>query len=148
LIGVARAKQLVASGQFINSKIAYAFGLVDAVIDPVFDWRELAEVSLDKAQAGRVEETPEELEFAAFDGEFNHPLLAREGFEKQAKGITRKAPVALKTAMSLIDQGSGLDLQDGLQLELDSLTAIFATQDARTGLESILSGQKPNYVGK
>jgi enoyl-CoA hydratase/3-hydroxyacyl-CoA dehydrogenase len=147
LIGVARTKQLVAGGQFINAKKAYALGLVDTVIDPVFDWRELAELSLDKAQAGRVEETPEELEFAAFDGDFNHPLLAREGFEKQAKGITRKAPVALKTAMSLIDQGSGLDLQDGLQLELDGLKTIFATQDARTGLESILSGKKPSYIG-
>ena len=71
-----------------------------------------------------------------------------EGFEKLAKGIARKAPVALKTAMSLIDQGSGLDLRDGLQLELDGLKTIFATQDARTGLESILSGQKPNYIGK
>ncbi len=147
LIGIARAKQLIASGQFINAKKAYALGLIDAVIDPVFDWRELAEVSLDKAQAGCVEETPEELEFAAFDGDFKHSLLAREGFEKQAKGITRKAPVALKTAMSLIDQGSDLDLQDGLQLELDGLKTIFATEDARTGLSSILSGQKPNYIG-
>jgi enoyl-CoA hydratase/3-hydroxyacyl-CoA dehydrogenase len=147
LIGVARTKQLVAGGQFINAKKAYALGLVDAIIDPVFDWRDLAEMSLDTAQAGRVEETSEELEFAAFDGDFNHPLLAREGFEKQAKGITRKAPVALKTAMSLIDQGSGLDLQDGLQLELDGLKTIFATQDARTGLESILSGKKPSYIG-
>ncbi|MCK4509326.1 MAG: enoyl-CoA hydratase/isomerase family protein, partial [Desulfuromonadales bacterium] len=147
LIGVARAKQLIASGQFINAKKAYAFGLIDAIIDPVFDWRELAEFSLDKAQAGRVEETSEELEFAAFDGDFNHPLLAREGFEKQAKGITRKAPVALKSAMSLIDQGAGLDLQQGLQLELDGLKTIFATQDAQTGLSSIITGQKPNYTG-
>jgi enoyl-CoA hydratase/3-hydroxyacyl-CoA dehydrogenase len=148
LVGVARAKQLIASGQFINAKKAFSLGLVDAVIDPVFDWRELAGLSLDKAQAGRVEETPEELEFAAFDGDFSHPLLAREGFEKQAKGITRKAPIAMKMAMDLIDQGSKLDLQDGLQLELDGLKSIFVTQDARTGLSSILSGQKPSYIGK
>jgi enoyl-CoA hydratase/3-hydroxyacyl-CoA dehydrogenase len=148
LIGVARAKQLIASGQFINAKKAFSLGLIDTVIDPVFDWRELAELSLDKAQAGRVEETPEELEFAAFDGDFSHPLLAREGFEKQAKGITRKAPIAMKMAMDLIDQGSKLDLQDGLQLELDGLKSIFATQDARIGLSSIISGQKPSYIGK
>jgi enoyl-CoA hydratase/3-hydroxyacyl-CoA dehydrogenase len=148
LIGVARTKQLIASGQFINAKKAYAYGLVDDVIDPVFDWRELAELTLDKAQAGKTEETAEELEFAAFDGDFGHPLLGREGFEKQAKSITRKAPVAMKMAMALIDQGSKLDLQDGLQLELDGLRVIFATQDARTGLSSILSGQKPTYVGK
>ena len=148
LIGIARAKQLIASGQFINAKKAYGFGLVDAVIEPVFDWRELADFSLDKAQAGRIEETAEEQEFAEFDGDFSHPLLAREGFEKMAKGVTRKAPIAMKKAMSLIDQGFAMDLQDGMQLELDGLKSIFATQDARTGLASILSGQKPTYIGK
>ncbi len=148
LIGTARAKQLIASGQFINAKKAYAFGLVDAEIDPLFDWRELAELKLDKPQAGRSEESPEEAAFAEFNGDFDHPLLNREGFEKQAKGIRRKAPIALKMAMDLIDQGASLDLQDGLQLELKGLKTIFATQDARTGLSSILSGQKPNYVGK
>jgi len=148
LIGIARAKQLIASGQFINAKRAYALGLIDVIIEPVLDWRELAEVSLDKSQAGREETTAEELAFAEFDGEFDHLLLTREGSEKLAKTISRKAPIALKVAMRLIDQGFAMDLQDGLQMELDGLKIIFATQDARTGLSSILSGQKPNYTGK
>ncbi|MDT8443070.1 MAG: 3-hydroxyacyl-CoA dehydrogenase NAD-binding domain-containing protein [Desulfuromonadales bacterium] len=148
LIGVARAKQLIATGQFINAKRAYAYGLIDTIIEPVLDWRELAEVSLDKAQAGREAETVEELAFAEFNGELNHPLLTGEGSEKLAKTLSRKAPIALKTAMRLIDLGFAMDLQDGLQLELDSLKIIFATEDAHTGLSSILSGQKPNYTGK
>ncbi|MGK2905062.1 MAG: 3-hydroxyacyl-CoA dehydrogenase NAD-binding domain-containing protein [Desulfuromonadales bacterium] len=148
LIGVARAKQLIASGQFINAKRAYACGLIDAIIEPVLDWRELAEVSLDQAQAGREEETAEEQAFAEFNGELNHPLLTREGSEKLAKTLSRKAPVALTTAMRLIDQGIAMDLQDALQLELDGLKIIFATQDARTGLSSIITGQKPAYTGK
>ncbi|MGK2944994.1 MAG: 3-hydroxyacyl-CoA dehydrogenase NAD-binding domain-containing protein [Desulfuromonadales bacterium] len=148
LIGIARAKQLIATGQFINAKRAYAYGLIDAIIEPVLDWRELAEVSLDKAQAGREAETTEDLVFAEFNGELSHPLLSREGSEKLAKTLSRKAPVALKTAMDLIDQGVAMDLQDGLQLELNALKIIFATQDAQTGLSSILSGQKPNYTGK
>ena len=148
LIGIARAKQLIATGQFINAKRAYAYGLIDAIIEPVLDWRELADVSLDKAQAGRDTETAEELAFAEFNGELSHPLLSREGSEKLAKTLSRKAPVALKIAMDLIDQGFAMDLQDGLQLELNALKIIFATQDAQTGLSSILSGQKPNYTGK
>jgi enoyl-CoA hydratase/3-hydroxyacyl-CoA dehydrogenase len=148
LIGPARAKWLVASGQFINAKQAYAFGLVDALIDPVLDWRELAEFTLDRAQAGRSAETPEEDEFAAFDGRLDHPLLKRAGFEKQAKGLQRKAPLALKTAMDLIDQGYKLELQAGLQLELDGLQTIFATEDALSGLSGIISGQKPTFIGK
>ncbi len=122
--------------------------MLDAVIDPVFDWRELADFSLNKAQAGLQEASAEELEFAAFDGDLHHPLLSRPGAEKLAKTLSRKAPIALQTAMRLIDQGFGHDLQDGLRLELDGLQTIFATQDARSGLSSILTGQKPNYVGK
>ncbi|MDH3454531.1 MAG: 3-hydroxyacyl-CoA dehydrogenase/enoyl-CoA hydratase family protein [Desulfuromonadales bacterium] len=148
LIGVARAKQLIASGQFINAKRAYAYGLIDAIIEPVLDWRELAAVSLDKAQAGREAESAEELAFAEFNGELNHPLLTGEGSEKLAKTLSRKAPVALKMAMSLIDRGFALDLQDGLQLELAGLKTIFATKDAQIGLSSILTGQKPTYSGK
>ncbi len=148
LIGVARAKQLIASGQFINAQQAYAYGLVDAVVEPLFDWRGLAEVSLEQCQAGRVQVTAQELEFAQFNGDLDHPLLAREEHAKLAKAISRKAPIALKTAMNLVDRGFGLDLQKGLQLELDGLKRIFATEDARTGLSSILSGKKPNYIGK
>jgi enoyl-CoA hydratase/3-hydroxyacyl-CoA dehydrogenase len=148
LIGIARAKQLIASGQFINAKRAYACGLIDAIIEPVLDWRELAEVSLDKAQAGREQESSEELAFAEFNGELSHPLLTQEGSEKLAKTLSRKAPVALTMAMRLIDQGFAMDLHDGLQLELDGLKTIFATKDAQVGLSSILSGQKPNYTGK
>lgn len=148
LIGVARAKQLIASGQFINAKQAYAFGLVDNIIEPLYDWRELAKFSLSEPQAGRTEETSEEMEFAKFSGELSDPMLSRPGFEKSAKKITRKAPVALKTAMDLIDQGHELSLQEGLQLELAGLQEIFATQDAKTGLSSIISGDKPTYTGQ
>ena len=148
LIGVARAKQLIASGQFINAQQAYAYGLVDTVVEPLFDWRELAGLSLDQSQAGCVEVTAQELEFAQFNGDLGHPLLTREENAKLAKALARKAPIALKTAMNLVDRGFAMDLQKGLQLELDGLKSIFATEDARTGLSSILSGKKPNYIGK
>ncbi len=148
LIGVARAKQLIASGQFINAQQAYAYGLVDTVLEPLFDWHELAGISLGQSQPGRVQVTAQELEFAQFNGDLGHPLLAREDNVKLAKAIARKAPIALKTAMNLVERGFPLELQKGLQLELDGLKSIFATEDARTGLSSILSGKKPNYIGK
>jgi len=148
LIGTGRAKLLIATGQFINAKQAYAFGLVDTVIDPLYDWRELAGFRIETPQAGRTEETPEETAFAAFDGDLNNPLLDREEFAKQAKSIRRKAPIALKMAMELIDKGRELELPAALQLELDGLKTIFATADAKTGLSSIITGQKPVFVGK
>lgn len=148
LIGRSRAKQLIAGGQFINAQQAYAYGLVDCVIDSLLDWRELAGLALDQPQAGRVEESAQEAEFAGFTGDSVDPLLQRAEFTKLAKAIARKAPVALKTAMTLIDQGYPLALEDGLQLELDGLRQIFAGEDARVGLSSILSGQKPAFSGK
>ena len=122
--------------------------MVDAVIEPLLDWRDLAEFSIDKPRAGRAEETPEEAAFAAFTGDLDDPLLKREEYAKLAKGISRKAPFALRQAMGLIDQGYALSLEAGLQLELDGLKTIFATADALAGLSSIISGQKPTFVGK
>ncbi len=148
LVGVGRAKQLIAGGQFINAKQAYAYGLVDAVIEPLLDWRDLAAFSIDKPQAGRVEETPEEAAFADFKGDLDDPLLGREEYARLAKGISRKAPIALRQAMELVDRGYALSLEAGLQLELDGLKTIFATADALAGLSSIISGQKPTFVGK
>jgi enoyl-CoA hydratase/3-hydroxyacyl-CoA dehydrogenase len=148
LIGVARAKQLIASGQFINARQAYSYGLVDMVMEPLFDWRQLSNVTLEKPRQGRVEASAGELAFAEFDGTPDHPVLAAPGNEKLAKAIARKAPIALKTAMELIDRGYGLELQAGLQLELDGLKKIFSSEDAKVGLSSILTGKKPNFTGR
>ncbi len=148
LIGIARTKQLVASGQFLNARQAFAYGMIDTIMEPLLDWRDLAKVSVDKAQAGRTEENAQDVEFCHFNGDPGDPLLAREEFAKLAKSISRKAPLALQAAMSLIDKGFELDLQAGLQMELDGMIAIFATEDAMTGMSSFLTGQRPNYVGK
>jgi enoyl-CoA hydratase/carnithine racemase len=48
-----------------------------------------------------------------------------------------KAPVALRMAASLIDEGSRVPLEQGLEMELAHLREIFATKDALTGLLSI-----------
>jgi len=67
--------------------------------------------------------------------------------EKDLRAIGRKAPVALREACRLIEEGATLELEQALQLELDALAGIFSTRDALTGLKSVTSREKPSWVG-
>jgi enoyl-CoA hydratase/carnithine racemase len=62
------------------------------------------------------------------------------------KRIATKAPVALRLAERLIDEGGKIDLEAGLQMELDHLIEIFSTKDAYEGLSS-LGKRKPAFKG-
>jgi len=147
LIGKARAKTLIATGQFLKAEKAFEFGLADAVIDPVADWKELDAFSLEHSRTGRREPSEAENTFSQFDGVVDDELFKNEafaGFEKQLRG---KAPIALKTAMSLVDQGEKFDLGEALKLELVGLRQIFSTNDAKAGLSSVLEGKRPEFTG-
>jgi enoyl-CoA hydratase/carnithine racemase len=60
---------------------------------------------------------------------------------KAVKRIGAKAPIALRLAAELIDQGSTRSIDEGLELELSHLEEIFATKDAYEGLSSL--GKRP-----
>ena len=141
LIGKGLAKFLVATGQFLNAEKAYQYGLVDQIIDPLYDYYDLSNITLKAKQAGKVEQGDIETLFTDFDGTFaaDHPY---------AKVLSRKAPIALRTAMKLMDDGAKMSLEDGLQLELAGLKEIFATRDARHGLTSVIKGFKPEFTGE
>lgn len=66
---------------------------------------------------------------------------------KIAKTISFKAPVALKFADRLIDEGLNRDLEEALSLELANLDTIFGTEDAMEGLSKVGRG-RPEYKGK
>ncbi len=141
LIGKGMAKFLVATGQFLDSKKASQYGLLDQVIAPLYDFHDLADISLDKKQAGKIDQSEIEALFADFDGTFtaDHPF---------AKILSRKAPIALAAAMKLIDDGAKMSLEDGLKLELSGLKEIFSTRDAAHGLSSVIEGFKPEFTGE
>ena len=56
--------------------------------------------------------------------------------------------MALKKAMELVEKGSECELDEGLELELNSLDWIFSTKDALVGLESIINRTRPQFAGK
>ncbi len=147
LVGMGAAKYLIATGQFINGDKAYQLGLVDEVITPVFTIEQLANYQLDQAQAGSDEKALAEIDFANFDGELNEQLLSESKYKLAEKQLRRKAPLAMKMAMNLISAASNVGLEQGLGLELAGLKTVFSSQDAKTGLSSILTGKKPEFIG-
>ena len=68
--------------------------------------------------------------------------------QKISKTISYKAPIAIKLANQIIDDGSKLDLEKGLEVELSHLTEIFSTDDALEGLNSVIKRQRPSFKGK
>ena len=69
-----------------------------------------------------------------------------ERLEKAMKAVSTKAPIALRIAASLIDEGFRVPLDEGLKMELAHLHEIFSTRDALTGLLSI-GKSKPVFEG-
>jgi enoyl-CoA hydratase / 3-hydroxyacyl-CoA dehydrogenase len=68
--------------------------------------------------------------------------------DKDARALARKAPLALETAARLVDEGAALPLRKGLDLELQALEGIFASEDALIGLRSVLNRERPSWTGR
>ncbi|MDE2306763.1 MAG: 3-hydroxyacyl-CoA dehydrogenase/enoyl-CoA hydratase family protein [Xanthomonadaceae bacterium] len=147
LLGPGVAKFLIATGHRIDAARALQLGLIDAVTDPLRHLRELAALPLPAPQAGRRPQPELEQAFAGYRGELDATTLARPELAPFARELSRKAPLALATAMRLVDEGLALDLPAGLALELAGLKTIFASDDARTGLASVLDASRPQYLG-
>jgi enoyl-CoA hydratase/carnithine racemase len=77
-----------------------------------------------------------------------------EGFDtedkqvgRQLRSLSRTAPIALSMASGLLDDAINTDdLDSGLALELDRLSAIFGTSDALEGLSALIEGRRPEYT--
>ena len=69
-----------------------------------------------------------------------------ERLDRAMAAVGGKAPIALKLAASLIDDGARVSLEDGLRMELSHVREIFATKDALTGLLSI-GKSRPLFEG-
>ena len=75
--------------------------------------------------------------------------MSNHFLSRQAKLISRNAPIAIQMATDLIEiaDGSREDRGIGLQAELDGLDAIFSTNDALKGLKSVLEGSRVSFDG-
>ena len=156
LIGRELAKYLIFTGRIIDGKTAHEMGLVGEVVNP----GEVDAAIRKIAEKGKPEKkyptpiVPEKYRaLADLFGDANVANLlsgqppSGEDAGKIAKTVSRKAPVALRLANKIIDEGLKVSLKKGLQMELDHLVEIFSTEDAYEGL-STLGKKRPEYKGK
>lgn len=162
--GIEAARFAVLAGNFMDAGAASALGLITHLVDASEVSRTVREVS----SAGKPEDKypgspsdpshPVSAMSKAFFSDSNMEALLSgqvpEGFDpedrnvaRQLKSLSRVAPVSVRIASDLLDKALVTDLESGLQLELDALEEIFATQDAREGLSALVEGRRPQYVG-
>ncbi|MGE4158972.1 MAG: enoyl-CoA hydratase/isomerase family protein, partial [Planctomycetota bacterium] len=158
-VGPALAKWLVYSGDMVDAKTALELGLVQRVVEVSDIEKVIAEAAKNPASFRKPAKAPEvPAKFAAtaklFEATKAEAFLkgaaaaagADEKLAKVASRVARKAPVALKLAEKLIEEGSKVSLDEGLRMELSHLNQIFSTKDAYEGL-STLGKKKPEWVG-
>ena len=68
--------------------------------------------------------------------------------QKISKTISYKAPIAIELANQIIDEGSQVELNKGLEIELSHLSEVFSTEDALEGLNSVIKRKRPTFRGR
>ncbi len=157
-LGRELAKYFVFTGKGIKAEEAYQMGVVTKLVEPAQTEAAIKElVAKGKFDKYSPRELPKNLEVmkAAFSDDNVKRLLAGqepEGVDsevaaKLVKIIKRKAPVALNMANELIDAQSKVSIKEAVELELQKLHEIFATEDALAGL-STPPGTPVEFKGK
>jgi enoyl-CoA hydratase/carnithine racemase len=65
-----------------------------------------------------------------------------------ANQITRLSPLSIRACMKAVIQGMRLPLADGLKLETELFSELFATEDAREGTSAFLEKREPVFKGR
>ncbi|GAF71887.1 unnamed protein product, partial [marine sediment metagenome] len=153
LIGRELAKYLIFTGEVLNARTAHFMGLAEAVSLDELDIRIRETVPRMTTQETLIL-APELNKIKLILADKVNDLLNGKLLNSQdkleakiAKKISYKAPLALKWANQIIDEGLKLGLEQGLQVELGHLEEIFSTEDAYEGLTSILERRRPTYKG-
>ena len=66
--------------------------------------------------------------------------------DETAEALTQKGPLALGTAKKLIN--GSLEINVGLETEIDSFSKCFATEDHKEGIKAFLDKRRPRFQGK
>ena len=157
-IGKELAKYLIFTGKIIDAKTAALIGLVEYVIPSDEVDNKITEIvksgKLIKKTQKKEVKLPEKFQRIKdyFSDENIQSLLSGkddldELGQKIAKTISYKAPIAIKLANKIIDDGSKLELNKGLEIELNYLSEIFSTKDALEGLNSVIKRKRPEFQG-
>lgn len=162
-IGPFLTKYYVFTGTKMSAQEAFDLGLVKAIVSP----GEI-EQTIDKLIASRIDPTKKRMDRsdylkkmeALFSSDYLIDQIERNSYDiisgklsvknsetqKILHSLKQKAPLALKTANTIIDMQIGKNMEEAVKIELAQLREIFSTDDALEGLSSVGSRQ-PNFKG-
>lgn len=156
-VGLPLAKWMIYTGEMVDAATAQEIGLVDAVAD----FRDLDIACATFAERGRqpgrrAPTAPPSPKWQAlwdfFAGTSVEQILsgaAKTGgnpqIERALKRMATKSPHALLAAERLLDAGARLEIDDGLDLELDALKEVFLHADAIEGMKALLDGRRAAF---
>jgi len=158
-LGKELAKYLIFTGKVLDARTAVSIGLVEYLLpteeidDKVSELVSSGKI-LRKSMKKKVKLTEHFQKIKSYFSDTNiQNMLSGYGDlneveQKISKTISYKAPLAIKLANKVIDEGSQLDLKEGLEVELVHLREIFSTQDALEGLNSVIVRKRPEFKGK
>ncbi len=140
-IGASLAKWMIYTGAIVPSPQAFEIGLIDALSAESISPSELLQTHRRREQPtfgadsrlGILERFFKEHRVA----QLLDPNLVQPSEPELVRGliqIRNNAPIALRAAERLIDEGLEMSLEESLQRELSDLRQIFATEDALSGL--------------
>ena len=160
-VGLPLAKYLVMTGKVLSAAQAHEVGLVEYLVPQGEAMNKIRELAGNNPLTKKTAEKPvlngkwAEITMAFEDPERLESLLNGAGAEqkdttagKVAGILSKKAPLAIRWAGEIMDQGSKVPLKDGLKLELDRLEAMFKTKDALEGLSSLVERRRPQFTAE
>jgi enoyl-CoA hydratase/3-hydroxyacyl-CoA dehydrogenase len=159
-VGKALAKYLVLTGQIIDPATALKMGLIEYVF-PVTELDEkIGQISSDPSMRRKeprskfqLDENLKLIQEQFSDGNIEKVLWGK-GIEENEltvrlhRKISSKAPLAIKLANKVIDEGETLPLKEALELERRYAGELFKTEDALEGLQSVAGKYRPTFKGK
>lgn len=76
------------------------------------------------------------------------PEALMEEAEKVAKTIASKAPIAIATAKTAINNGFDMDMKSASKFEIETFTAAFGSEDKAEGMAAFLEKRAPEFKNR
>lgn len=159
-VGVGLCKWLVLAGATVDARTAAEIGLVDRVVargDLGGTVRALATGALPPERPVLPpDRVPPKWRALSdfFAGAQADDLLGGKAdtggdpaLEKACKPVRFKAPIAVRIAARIIDEGARLPLDAALALESAHAAEVFGSADAREGMAAVLGRRRPTFGG-